>query len=376
MNKEQENKENTSPQPKEIDLLVLALKIWINRKFFLKTCIIGFIIGLIVAFSIPKEYETKVTLAPEASNKGGISGSMGTLAAMAGINIGGVANGEDAIYPELYPKIISSTPFLIDLFNIRVVNEKGDVDVTFYEYMEKYQKSPWWNIIFSAPFKLLKWGGGLFKKNENKVDEDKILDSFNLTPQQTAIAEGINSCIIPTVDKKTGVVTLAVRMQDPLISASIADSVKNKLQEYIIEYRTNKVRNDLKFAEKLYSEAKQVYVQTQQTYANYIDSNLNVVLARYKSEAERLQNEANLAFGVYNQVAQQLQLSRVKVQEVTPVYTVIQPAKIPISPIKPKKAIIIIGFVFFFFLISITWILLKDDIIDLKFKMKNNFSQF
>ncbi|NDV96095.1 chain-length determining protein, partial [Dysgonomonas sp. 521] len=82
-----ENKE----EEKEIDLMELAQKLWANKKFIIKVCLIGLVVGLIVAFSIPKEYTTTVVLMPEAQS--GSGGSMGSLAALAGINLGGGAGG-------------------------------------------------------------------------------------------------------------------------------------------------------------------------------------------------------------------------------------------------------------------------------------------
>ena len=38
----------------------------------------------------------------------------------------------------------------------------------------------------------------------------------------------------------------------------------------------------------------------------------------YRAEQERLQNEMNLAYQVYTQVSQQLQMARAEVQEITP----------------------------------------------------------
>ena len=358
MNEEQRNKENSSQQPKEIDLIELAQKIWANRKLVFKACGVGAIIGLIVAFSIPKEYETKVMLAPEATNKGGITGSMGALAAMAGINLGGVS-GEDAISPELYPKLMSSTPFLLELLSARVVTKKGDLDTTLYDYMKDHQKSPWWSYILSAPFKALGWGVSLFKEKPRDGGLNKI-DPFYLTKDQADVVKSINGCISSSVDKKTGVISFSVSMQDPLISASIADTVKNKLQEYITEYRTNKARKDLVFAEKLYKEAQQSYFKAQQAYAAYTDGNMNIVMARYKTEAERLQNEMTLAYGVYSQVAQQLQIVKAKVQEITPVYTVLQPASVSLKAASPKKVILLFGFIFLAALGTMAWILLID----------------
>ena len=55
----------TSPQPEEqeIDLIELAQKVWASRKLVFKACGIAALVGLVVAFSIPREYSTSVTLA-------------------------------------------------------------------------------------------------------------------------------------------------------------------------------------------------------------------------------------------------------------------------------------------------------------------------
>ena len=117
--------QTVSPQQseeQEIDLIELAQKVWAERKL-VKACGIAVIVALVVAFSIPKEYATSVTLAPETGGKS-VSGGIGALASMAGISLG-ASSGEDALSPELYPDIVSSTPFLINLFDVRVKSEEG-----------------------------------------------------------------------------------------------------------------------------------------------------------------------------------------------------------------------------------------------------------
>lgn len=257
----------TSPQPEEqeIDLIELAQKVWASRKLVFKACGIAALVGLVVAFSIPKEYSTSVTLAPESGGKSG-GGSMGALAAMAGINLG-TSSGEDALSPELYPDIVSSTPFLIELFDVKVKDQKAKVDTTLYAYLKEEQRSPWWSAIFSAPFKVLGWTLSLFK--DEPEEGDAKLDPFRLTRDESAIADALSKRISVSVDKKTGVTTLSVTMQDPLISASLTDTVMHCLQNYITDYRTNKARHDLAFTEKLYGEAKASYESAQKKYSKF-----------------------------------------------------------------------------------------------------------
>lgn len=357
-----ENIQNTGDrvEEQEIDLIELAQKVWKERKLIFKWCGIAVLVGLIVAFSIPREYSTNVTLAPESSS-GAKSGSMGALAAMARINLGN-SSGEDALSPELYPDIVSSTPFLIELFNVKVEDIKGKLpsDVTLYSYLGEYQRSPWWSAIISAPFKLLGWTISLFA-DEAEEEEDVATNPFMLTRDEANIAAALSQRITVSVDKKTGTTTISVLMQDPLISAALTDTVMVKLQNYITEYRTNKARHDLAFTEKLYKEAKENYYNAQQIYARASDENLDVVKRSYRSELDRLQTEMNLTAGIYNQVAQQLQMAKAKVQEITPVYTVVQPATVPLRASKPRKAMILIGFVFLAGVASVGWILFIRD---------------
>jgi LPS O-antigen subunit length determinant protein (WzzB/FepE family) len=346
-------------EEQEIDLIELAQKVWAERKLIFKWCGIAAIIGIIVVYSIPREYETIVTLAPESTSKSK-SGNMGALASMAGINLGNTS-GEDALSPELYPDIVNSTPFLTELFDIQVEDLKGTYQTTIYDYLDEHQQSPWWGVILSAPFKVIKWGLSLLK--DEPEEDDHARDPFRPTQNEADIAEALSQRISVAVDKKTGVTTLSVTMQDPLISAMLTDTVMVKLQNYITNYRTTKAKHDLAFTEKLYNEARADYHAAQKKYADYVDGNQNVILQSRLTEQQRLQNEMLLAYNIYNQVAQQLQMAKAKVQEITPVYTVVQPAKVPLRPAKPNKIMILIGFVFLAGVGSTGWILFVKDLI-------------
>lgn len=350
-----------SPEEQEIDLIELAQKVWAGRKLIFKACGIAVIVALVVAFSIPKEYATSVTLAPEIGGRSS-SSNLGALAAMAGVNLR-TSGGEDALSPELYPDIVSSTPFLTSLFDVRVQDGEAEIDTTLYVYLKDYQRAPWWGVITSAPFRAIGWVSSLFKDEAEEQGGAAELNPFHLTQEESNIANALSGRIAVDVDKKTGVTTLTVTMQDPLISASLTDTIMHSLQNYITDYRTNKARHDLAYMEKLYKEARQEYMEAQEKYASFADTNLDLNRLIYRAEQERLQNEMNLAFQVYTQVAQQLQMAKAKVQEITPVYTVVQPATVPLSAAKPSKMLILVAFVFLAGVGSVGWILFVKDFI-------------
>lgn len=365
-----EEKAKHLPQGQEIDLLELFKKLWDARRFILKVCGIGALIGLIVGFSMPKEYTSKILIAPESTTKSTSSSSMNALASMAGLNLGN-SSGRDAIYPDLYPDIVSSTPFLVGLFDIPVHEQKDTTVMTLAEYMRDHQKAPWWRTITSAPFRLIGWTLSLLKdKEEEGEGGEKKIDPFQLTREEAGIAGGIGSKIMVTVEKKTWVTTLSVTMQDPLIAATVADTVRARLQEYVTEYRTSKARMTLEYTEKLYLEAQKEYYDAQEKYAKYADANQSMVLLGARAEQEKLQNEMQLAYSAYTQMSQQLRVAKAKVDEITPVYTIIQPASVPLSPSKPSKAMILVGFVFLCGVGSTGWVLFVRDFVNNRRKAK------
>lgn len=361
MNEALQNKTPQFQEEQEIDLLELAQKVWAERKFIFKACGYAVIVGLVIAFSIPKEYTATATIAPEASD-GKSGGGLSSLAAMAGINMS-TSTGADAIYPDLYPDIVSSTPFITGLFDVPVQDLKEKVDTTLYCYLDEYQRAPWWSIIISAPFKALGWTISLFQDEKTEEGNGK-LDPFHLTKDESIIVSNLSKRIGVSVDKKTGLTTITVTMQDARIAACLTDTVMNRLQKYITEYRTNKAKKDFEFQQGLFERKKKEYEKAQDEYAKFADANKNIILLSYRAEQERLENEMRLAYNVYTSVAQQLQMAEAKVQEITPVYTVVEPATIPIRASKPSKPMILLGIVFLTGVGCVGWILFGRGLVE------------
>lgn len=361
--------EQHNEDDQEIDLLELAMKLWHQKKKIFKWCVIGAVIGLVVAFSIPREYTTEVKLAPELGNNQKMGGSLGAMAAMVGIS-GTNQGGGDAVNPMLYPDVVSSVPFLAGLFNVPVEDIDGEKKITVREYMEEDIRSPWWSVIIQFPFKVLGMVMSIGQEEE-EPDPNKATDTFQLTKEEDAIVKALEKRITASVDTKTSVITISVMMQDPLISATLADTVVNRLQEYITDYRTNKARKDLEYAELLNKEAQDNYYKAQQKYADYLDRNNGLIIHSAMTTRERLQNEATLAFNLYNQTAQQVQIAKAKVQEQTPVYATVSPATVPIKPSAPRKVLILVGFVFLAFVACSAWILYGKPLVEEMKKKKN-----
>lgn len=367
----QDNKENTTAkapevEDKEIDLLELFYKLWDKRKVILIWCMWGVLAGLIIAFSIPKEYNTAVKLAPESKGGGArISGGLGALASMAGISAGG-SSGADAVYPSLYPDIVSSVPFATSLFDVPVTDRNGDT-YTVKEYLLEKTRGPWWGKVMGLPSRGISLVVGIFRskpKNIEGADSVHVTNNFELTPEEMALVNMLRYRISASIDQKTNVITIDAMMQDPMVSAILVDTVVARLREYVTDYRTNKARQDLNYAQMLNDEAQQEYYKAQQRLADYIDRNQNLATRSAQVTQERLENEASLAFNLYNETSLQVQSAKSRVQETTPVYTEIAPATVPMRPTSPKRGLIIGGFTFLAFVACVAWILFGTPLVN------------
>lgn len=352
-------KEN-STEGQEIDLMGLVLKLWNRRKTFLKVLGGALVVGLVMAFSIPKEYSVTVTLAAESTRR--TSSSLASAASMLGLGDLAGSSERDALNILLFPDILASNPFALELYNMPVKPVKSEKNMPLNEYMDT-MKRPWWSTIMGLPSKMIGGITSLFSnKEENNGIEKDTLNLFRLSKKEAGKLSAIKMTMQAKVDKKTGITTVTVTMQDADVAAIVADSVVKKLQDYVTAYRTKKAAVDCAYWEKLYKEKQEDYYKAQQKYATYLDENKSLFTQRSKIEGERLQNDMNLAYQVYNQTATQLQMAQGKLQESKPVFAVLEPASVPLRPSAPRKMIILIGCLFVAFIGAAGWILFGEDL--------------
>lgn len=356
---------NHNDEEIEIDLIGILRKIIGIRKTIYKAAGIGLVIGIIVAISIPKQYTVGVTLSPEMGNTKG-SDLSGLAASFLGSGVS-MNEGTDALNASLSADIVSSTPFLLELSTMKIPALKGGT-MTLNVYLDE-ESSPWWGYIIGIPGMVI---GGV-KSLFTAEDKDSITSvrvnqgAIELSKKESKKIELLKKKITASVDKKTSMTTVSVTLQNPKVAAVVADSVVRKLQEYIIDYRTSKAKEDCLYLDKLFKERQQEYYDAQKKYADYMDSHDNVILQSVRAEQERLQNDMSLAYQVYGQVANLLQVARAKVQEEKPVFAIVEPAVVPLNPSGTSRKVYVLAFIFLSVCIVISWKLLGEGILN-KFK--------
>lgn len=352
-----DNEQKTMPQEKPT-FGQLWQDIKKHKKLYYKVLGITFIVSAIITLSIPNYYTCTVMLAPEipGGNKG--TSGLASLASSFGVNLGGASAGADAIMPNLYPDLMNSVAFRASLFPVKVQEEDGDTAMTYYDYLENHQRLPWWSAGMKAV------GNGISSVissilGNEEVTSDKV-NPFRLTKEQMKIAEIMQQKVVCDVDNKTFVITIDVTDQDPLVAATLADSVQTHLQEFITDYRTRKARVDLAYNQKLFKEAQERYEKARLKSAAYSDANRHAIFAQKQSEQTKFENEMQLQYRAYSQVAAQLQLAEAKVQEDTPAFTTLQPATVPVKKSGPKRATTCLIFLFLAFLVTTVLVIYRE----------------
>lgn len=359
-----ENKEytqapaNQETEEQEIDLMEYARKLWLARKVLFKAAGIAAVLGVIIALTTPRQYTVNVTLAPESGKSGG---SLSSIASMFGVGGMSMGNDADALNVMLYPNILESTPFILDLMDtpVKTIDEELP-DTTLSVYLTEYTSNSLIANVISLPFRALGGLISLFVTEEEEQLPDTI-NPFQLTRGQANIVKDIKRLVVANVDKKTGITNISVTMQDPMVAAIMTDTVVYKLKEHITKYRVSKAEEDYRYWEKLYHQHREEYYEAQKNYAEYTDANKNVILQSVSIEQERLQNEMSLAFQTYSNVANQLQMAKAKVQEAKPVFALVEPATVPLKPSGRGRGMTVILTVFLIVAGTGAWILFGKD---------------
>ncbi|MDG5801030.1 GNVR domain-containing protein [Marinilabiliaceae bacterium ANBcel2] len=353
MSHENINKDNKQPpsiiKDDEIDLVALMLHIWNGRKIILKTVAVFIVLGLLIALTSPEKYKSQVKLIPQIGAGSSGLGSLGGLASQFGFGgLGGanVAAESGAIPPDYYPEIVSSLPFLQALLEEKVYFEEIKEEITLFDYFNDYQAG------FSFGSFLRRYTIGLphtiidlFKSDPEKVVVEDVTgrrQTIRLSEEEWEVVEKLEELITLEVGTETGMVTITTEMPQDYLAADIADIVSEKLSEFILAYKTDKSREDLRFVEERYSEAKKRFQESQEELAKFRDATRGRLTALAQTQEERLQSEYDLAFNVYNSLASQLEEARIKLQEDTPIVQVINPAAIPNERSSPRRSMIMI----------------------------------
>ena len=332
--------EKKNNEQQTIDLGRIAQTLWENRKAFYKVWAWTFVLSCIWILPQPRYYTSEVQLAPEVNGED-VGGGLSSIASSFGFNLGGIS-GQDAIYPELYPDLFENPKFIVGLYDIQVTTKDGTLTTDYFTYMKEHQKKNY----LTWPFR---WAKKTVMECFEKGDETprgqvaSDINPFRMNRKDYKLMEDVMAKINCAVDKKYSVITITVKDQDPLVSATMADSVKTHLQDFIVKYRTSKAAEDVIHYQQMCDSAEYEYDMAMAAYSRFCDSHQNIILQSFQSERDKLENNLALKQNALTAMETQLQATKVKLQEKTPAFTTLKIATVPVKPAGPKRMLFVLG---------------------------------
>jgi len=346
----------------EIDLVDLAKYVWDNRSIVLKFILVGFVLGLAIALLSPKEYKSSATLMPEVQSQEG--GARQLIQKHGGLlGIGGSLNlaGGGMIPPQLYPEIVQSLPFQLEVLNTEVMFLDLDRDTTVYNFFDELYKPSVLTYILEytvgLPWKIYTWING--EEEPSPLPKGFELDSvISVTKNQMKIIDNVRERIVVSLNEETGVINISVTMPDPDVAASLTKKSIELIRQYVVNYKTQKAEGDLLYAKRQMEVAKREFEKTQNVLSVFRDRNVNLTTATSQVKLQRLESEYDLTFNVYNTLAQQVEHAKIKLQEQTPVVSILHPVQVPVED-ETNGLLILVSFMILSGAISLAWLLGK-----------------
>lgn len=333
----------------EIDLIVLAKTFWKDKLVWIKSVVVFGIIGIYMAITSPVEFVAKTIMIPQIGEGQSKLGGLSSLAAMAGFNIN-MGNAGTELSPTLYPQILSSIPFQLELMNTPLNFSGSDIPVKLYDYYTRENKISFIGYLkkytIGLPGILISIVKG--KTNVTSYDLGSLTKGpIQLTDKQQAVRGVLSQLVSLEVNAKDGYLALSTKMAEPLPAAQLAQRAQELLQQYIVDFKIKKTKANLDFVQQRFDETAKEYNLLQSKLADYQDRNKNITLAMVNTEQAKIQTQFNLISGVYTELAKQLEQAKIQVKQDTPVFTIIEPVSVPTDRSKPNRPMIF--FIWFLF---------------------------
>jgi LPS O-antigen subunit length determinant protein (WzzB/FepE family) len=346
----------------EIDLVELLKKVFKEKKLIFKCLIIAAIVGVVFALSQPNQYTSSTTFIPQLSSdvKTG-SSSLSGLASLAGINLGGM-EGSSEFPPTLYPQVVESVPFRLDLLSSYV--QVNNTELTLREYFVEYKNTfNFFGIIKKYTIGLPSLILGLFKADENYVSDSSSI--YSLTEEDHELFKKLSEFFSLSINDKAGFISMSFTDQDKIVSAQVTQTAETLLQKKIIEFKVKSSKELLDFVSNQYNEKKIAFEKLQDDRAVFVDNNINISSSLFQNKLSRIESELSIAQTVVQQLASQVEQAKLQVNKDTPVFTTIKPVTVPFEKSAPKRSAIVIIFIFLGFVLSIGYVIVRKPAIEI-----------
>ena len=347
----------------EIDLIEILKQLWIRKTIIFYSIIAGSCIGLLIAILTPNVFSSSTSIVPQISGETKVGGNLSGLAALAGIDFGSVGTSEE-LSPYVYPLLVESVPFQLELMHSEFNFEDIQEPVSYFKYQTEIKSLSLLELFkkytVGLPFLIIDLVKGKEKIMGFDLSESKNIYKF--TEDEAEVSEILTENISIDINDKENFIKVTSTSPEPLLSAQLTEKVTELLQKYITKIKIAKAQENLVFLKERMKEKEINFKKIQQKLAKFSDRNKNVVSVISSMKQQNLQSEYSLAFGVYSELAKQIEQAEIQVKKDTPILTTVQPVQIPDEKSSPKRLLILLIWTFLGAIISSGWILVESSL--------------
>lgn len=198
---------------REVDLVELLHLIWSGKWHIIISSVVFTFAGLAYALYLPNVYKSTVLVAPatDEPNLGNISGQLGGLASLAGINIGESGSKKATIAK----KVLISQVFLANFI------KSNNLEAAIYASERWDNKSEEW--VYDRK---------IYNPENNKWQMDKTGESSKPTDYEL-VKKFKDENLLLTEDKENGFLTLSVKSRSPIASLKWAKLLISDVNEHM-----------------------------------------------------------------------------------------------------------------------------------------------
>lgn len=289
------------PEPSAISLEELVAKLRASARGIVAGAVGGAVLAAAAWLVLPRTYVSEATLLPSTGDEAGaLPGGLASLAGTLGLSLPGAAVPES----HLYPAILKSERVLRDVLS-----------------------SP---LDPSDPAR-----GTLFDRVADRhVREERRLER--------AIEDVRESVLRVSLDEETGIVRVALRMDDPRVANRAATSLLSILEGYLAHERTVRSRRNLEFMESRRGDAKAELLQAETRLERFRDANRRIANSpELMLEEARLLRDVRVQEEVFLELTRQYEIARIEAQKAMPILEVLDPPTLRHAPESPKLPVLL-----------------------------------
>jgi len=306
--------QKTDDADADIDLTRLIARILRHKILAVAIAVISFAGAFVYAKFADKFYDTTTKFVYQSSTKQ--TGSLSALAALAGISIGGNTDDGSAYIED----IIKSTDFLSQFSDrewlIADANKIADTltPVTLEEFWE--------------------------------IEIDSIINNKEDFLQAIIISKILKrKYIVYEQDKKTGVISLITKFEDPKLSHDFNVAVFEELNNTLLHKMRFKASENRKFIEERLSEIKGDLKRSEEILLRFQQQNRSGDDPSIKLQEGRLLREVTINQELALQLQKQYELAKIEEARDIPLLDVIESPRRALRHSKPRfKMVLAIGF--------------------------------